>query len=76
MHIRYHCKWFKFDIMYFDLGWELGIRFNNWTCCIPVFIPLEKATILYSIRHQGLFQSLRRGFRVPLEIQKSRRSFY
>ena len=70
MHIRYHCSWFKCDIMYFDLGWQIGIRFNNWTYRIPIFIPLEKAAILYSIRKQGLFQSLRRGFRVPPEIQK------
>uniref|UniRef100_A0A6M3XV39 Uncharacterized protein n=1 Tax=viral metagenome TaxID=1070528 RepID=A0A6M3XV39_9ZZZZ len=65
MHIRYHCRWFKFDIMSFDFGWQIGIRFNNWACRIPTPIPLEKGTILYSIRQQGLFQSLRQRFHVP-----------
>ena len=70
MHIRYHCSRFKFDIMSFDHGFQIGIRFNNWARRFPFIIPLDKATLLFSLRQQGLFQSLCRGFRVPLETRK------
>jgi len=63
--MHYNCKWFKFGIMTFDLGCQIGIRFNSWAIRFPFFMPLTKATLLYSLRHQGLLKSLRHRFLVP-----------
>ena len=62
MHLRVHCSKFKFNIMTLNFGYQIGIRFNNWTTRIPFFVPLEKATLLYSLKHQGLWRSLKNGF--------------
>ena len=65
MHIRYHCRWFKFGIMTMDHGCQIGIRFDNWATRIPFFMPLDRATIRYSLRHQGFLRSIRYRFIVP-----------
>jgi len=65
MRFRLYNRWFKFSIMTMDLGWCIGIRFNNWACRIPVPIPLEKGTIRFSIRQQGLFGSILHRCHVP-----------
>jgi len=65
MHLSYYCRWFKFGIMTMDSGGYLLIRFNKYVCRIYSPMPLEKATLSYSIKHQGLYQSLRNRFYVP-----------
>lgn len=55
----------KFGCLVFNMGWQLGFRVNNWTCRIPMPIPLRWGTILYSLRHQGFWKTITNWFNVP-----------
>jgi len=58
-----------------DHGWQLGIGIDNGKTRKAIFInlpvPLSLKTIKYSIKHQGLMNSILNKFYVPDENKKA-----
>ena len=60
--MKYQLGKFKFGIVVMNFGYAIGVRVNNRAWRIKLPIPLQWATIRYSIWQQGLLKSIRHRF--------------